>query len=224
MEEHDPADFTWREWLFPDDQSGPTPDICPIVTSPLKDPDPKAKSSTKTLAFNHLSLPLRLPVRTLHLPDLAVRMMALLKRSPWLDQSIDAQKRSSLATNVSHLKMKLEVKQLGSENNTNKATDVYTTALEDVFLDLIALRLEIDKQSDSEDSNVRTDTCVFHADPKTLWLVWEDKSVWVFDHYKQRMIDLTERGVPFRVARVGNLEHEESILGKVSPAHCSEPY
>jgi hypothetical protein len=206
--------LTWRDWLFPDIQLGQrSPESWPVVDS-LMD-STKAGRSTKTHALNDLSLPLRLPARVLHLPDLASRMMTLLMDSPWMDNTIDSVGMTTLIADWRWLRTDLKGKKLIDENKTKDASDLYITNLRKAFSVLGDLTLELDKESATENGDVVADKCIFHSNPRRLWAVWEDKAYSVFEYYKRRVISLGERGETFDHKRGDDLKHEESIVAKV---------
>jgi hypothetical protein len=148
-------------------------------------------------------------------------MMTVLKASSWMDDPIDQTKLSSLTEHVTVLKEMLQEDQLGDEKLTKKASGRYMVALETIIPKLMGLRLYIDDESETEDRHVRTDTCIQQSVSKNTWVVWEDKSYWVFTHFKDKVIERCKEG-HLSEANIGDtVKHEDSIIAKVRTSRLS---
>jgi hypothetical protein len=148
-------------------------------------------------------------------------MMTVLTASSWMDDPIDPTKLSSLTEHVTVLKERLQEDQLGDEKLTKKASGRYMVALENIVRKLMDLKLDIDDESETEDRHVRTDTCIRHPVSKNIWVVWEDKSYWVFENFKDKVIERCKEG-RLSEANIGDtVKHEDSIIAKVCTLRSS---
>jgi hypothetical protein len=148
-------------------------------------------------------------------------MMTVLTASPWMDDPIDPPGIPFVAEYVKVLKTKLKESQLGDEKLTGKASGRYMAALDNILPKLMDLQLDIDGQSETEDRHVKTDTCIRHPVSKNTWIVWEDKSYWVFKHFKDKVIKRCKEG-HLSESKIGStVKHEDSIIAKVRTSRLS---
>jgi hypothetical protein len=138
-----------------------------------------------------------------------------------MDNPIDPAKLSSLIKHVTALKERLQEDQLGDKKLTKKASRRYMATLENIVPKLMYLQLDIDGQSQTEDRHVRTDTCIRHLVSKNTWIVWEDKSYWVFKNFKDKVIERCKEGHLSETKIGATVKNEDSIIAKVRTLQSS---